>query len=493
LKQSRHNTIQFPASPQKREGKSVLSNEPSTPGEKLEKIYRRHRQGAWVRSGASLFMWIFALPPYLAGMDDVYTFAGISLSVIYLILINPPTLWLMKRLQQKKHLEILALFIHALEVLGYTSIIYFAGGLSRSFLTLLYPALIAYVGIMAPGYWSFIMAGYCSLSFTGMITLEYFQVIPHTQMSSLVPWPLSRQMLDAGIISGCLLVTAFIVSFTSNLIRSGKENLREKNQALEEAMEKALASDRMKSEFLANMSHELRTPLNHIIGFSELLADRHFGKLNTTQEEYLGDILQSSRHLLSLINDVLDLAKVEAGKMELECSEIPLQSILEGSLAMIKEKALKHRLQLSTAFRDIPPFFRADERKLKQILYNLLSNAVKFTPEGGTVHVEARGLNGQGVEITVHDSGIGLKEEDLERIFQPFEQGDNSTSRKYQGTGLGLTLTKRMVELHAGRIWVDSEGLGEGSAFHFTLPLIEAGPEGKAVGMGTEIAEGSKW
>jgi signal transduction histidine kinase len=420
-------------------------------------------------------MWCFSLPPYLAGMDDWYTFAGISLSVIFLILINPPTLWLIRRVQQKRHLEIVSLSIHALEVLGYTSIIYFAGGLSRSFLTLLYPALIAYVGIMAPGYWSFIMAGFCSLSFTGMITLEYFQVIPYTQMSSLVQWPLSRQMLDAGIVSGCLLVTAFIVSYTSKLIRSGKKQLREKNQALEEAMENALASDRKKSEFLANMSHELRTPLNHIIGFSELLSDRHFGELNTTQEEYLGDILQSSRHLLSLINDILDLAKVEAGKMELECSEMPLQTILEGSLAMIKEKALKNRLQLSTGFRDIPPFFRADERKLKQILYNLLSNAVKFTPEGGTVHLEARGLNEQGVEITIRDSGIGLKEEELERIFQPFEQGDNSTSRKYQGTGLGLALTKKMVELHGGKIWGESEGIGRGCAFHVIIPISPGG------------------
>jgi signal transduction histidine kinase len=261
--------------------------------------------------------------------------------------------------------------------------------------------------------------------------------------------------------------------------RSLEEKVEQRTLALQETTEKALvlaeqaeAANRTKSEFLATMSHELRTPLNHIIGFNELVLDKIYGDLNTVQEEFLTDVLHSSRHLLSLINDVLDLAKVEAGKMELECSEIPLQSILEGSLAMIKEKALKHRLQLSTAFQDIPLTFPADERKLKQILYNLLSNAVKFTPEDGTVHLEARGWNGQGVEIMVHDSGIGLKEEELERIFRPFEQGDNSVSRKYQGTGLGLALTKQLVELHGGRIWAESHGIGRGSTFHLILPAM---------------------
>jgi signal transduction histidine kinase len=262
--------------------------------------------------------------------------------------------------------------------------------------------------------------------------------------------------------------------------RSLEEKVEQRTLALQETTEKALvlaqqaeAANRSKSEFLANMSHELRTPLNHIIGFNELVLDKNYGSLNDTQEEFLTDVLQSSRHLLSLINDVLDLAKVEAGKMELECSEIPLQTVLEGCLTMIKQKALKHRLRLSTRFQDIPPTLRADERKLKQILYNLLSNAVKFTPEGGTVQLEARSLNGQqSVEIAVCDSGIGLKEVDRERIFNPFEQGDSSASRKYQGTGLGLALTKKMVELHGGKIWAESDGTGRGSTFHLILPAM---------------------
>jgi signal transduction histidine kinase len=246
------------------------------------------------------------------------------------------------------------------------------------------------------------------------------------------------------------------------------------------------------------MSHELRTPLNHIIGFTELVVDKNYGELNETQEEYLGDALQSSRHLLSLINDILDLSKVEAGKIELNPSDFHLGMVLDNSLTMVKEKAMKHGIQLSTHLNGIPETIQADERKIKQILYNLISNAVKFTHDGGkvslsgnfvenesgsalekelpvdTLHVDKESQNSQNdkkyVQISVEDSGIGLAKEDLNRIFDAFEQVESSTSRKYQGTGLGLSLTKRLVELHGGTIWAESEGAGEGSVFHFTIP-----------------------
>jgi signal transduction histidine kinase len=223
------------------------------------------------------------------------------------------------------------------------------------------------------------------------------------------------------------------------------------------------------------MSHELRTPLNHIIGFTELVVDKNFGDLNEVQEEYLGDVLTSSKHLLSLINDILDLSKVEAGKLELEPIDVNLKILLENSLVMIKEKSMKHRIQLTTDINDIPEVIEIDERKIKQILYNLLSNAVKFTPEGGNIHLAAKTVTEKGekdfVEIRVADTGIGLKPEDQERIFGHFEQVESSTSRKFQGTGLGLSLTRQLVELHGGRIWVESEGEGKGSTFRLVIPI----------------------
>jgi signal transduction histidine kinase len=452
---------------------------------------KRLRQGAWVRSGASVFMWFFSLIAYGLKTIDWFAFAGISLAVIYLILINPPTLWVIRWVRQKRTAGLLTLANHFLEIFGYTAIIYFAGGMGRGYLTLLYPALITYVGVMSPRHWPFIVTGCCTLGLSGMVWLQYLGLIPDTSLPLRLPVSYSQQFLDVTIMTAGFLVVAFIASYTSGLLRHGRQQLKdqnralreardkleaarnsliEKNQALEAAMEKAQASDRMKSEFLANMSHELRTPLNHIIGFSELLADKQMGDLNSAQEDFLNDVLQSGRHLLSLINDILDLSKIEAGKVSLEGSELPLQSLLEGSLVMVKEKALKHNLRLGTRYDELPETLWADGRKLKQILYNLLSNAVKFTPEGGRVSLEARGLNGRGVEITVRDSGIGLQEAELERIFQPFEQGDNSASRQYQGTGLGLSLTKKLVEMHGGRIRAESPGTGQGAAFSFILP-----------------------
>jgi two-component system, sensor histidine kinase len=262
---------------------------------------------------------------------------------------------------------------------------------------------------------------------------------------------------------------------------------------LTQSKEAAEAANRSKSEFLANMSHELRTPLNHIIGFNDLVLSKDFGPLNETQEDFLKDVRKSSHHLLSLINDVLDLAKVEAGRMELELTAFDLESLLEGSLVMVKEKSHNQSINLQTEFSDLPEVIQADERKLKQILYNLLSNAVKFTPFGGMVTLSVHRPSGSSpdeetfcappgkatrpetsgpfLEFVVSDTGIGLKPEDLERIFKPFEQADNSFTRKYQGTGLGLALAQRMVELHGGKIWAESPGEGQGAGFHFTLPV----------------------
>ncbi len=251
-------------------------------------------------------------------------------------------------------------------------------------------------------------------------------------------------------------------------------NLNRMNEELVHLYHQLEAANRHKSEFLASMSHELRTPLNGIIGFSEVLIDRLFGDLGVKQEEYLKNILDSGRHLLSLINDVLDLSKVEAGRMELELDHFSLAETLENGVTMVRERAGRHRISLNLDRDPGVDIIEADERKVKQILFNLLSNAVKFTPDGGQVGIKAEMDRGE-VQVTVWDTGIGIAPGDQERIFEEFRQVGGTDGQKREGTGLGLALARRFVELHGGRIWVESE-VGRGSHFTFTLPMYKASP-----------------
>jgi PAS domain S-box-containing protein len=249
--------------------------------------------------------------------------------------------------------------------------------------------------------------------------------------------------------------------------------LREKNLELESARAVAEKTSLTKSDFLANMSHELRTPLNSVIGFSEVLQDQLFGPINDKQQEYVNNIITSGRHLLSLINDILDLSKVESGKMGLDLSTFSLRESLDASLKILRERALKAGLELKL---DLAPeaelLIKADPRKLKQILFNLLANAIKFTPTAGRITVSAL-RDGGFIEITVADSGIGIREEDIPKLFQAFTQLESVYTKGFEGTGLGLALTRQLVELHGGRIWVKSE-FGTGSRFSFTIPITQA-------------------
>jgi len=249
------------------------------------------------------------------------------------------------------------------------------------------------------------------------------------------------------------------------------ESLQRSNKLLFEANEELKEATRAKSEFLAHMSHELRTPLNVIIGFSQLMVDEVPGTINEEQRQCLNDILSSSKQLLGLINDVLDLSKIEAGKMELSIKETVLDDVIEwvaGTMAPLlasREQSLDVDIEAG-----LPPV-HADEAKVKQVLMNLVSNSNKFTPDGGKIRIEAA-MNGEWCQISVIDNGIGIKNEDQERIFEPFCQADTPTTKE-KGTGLGLALSKQITEKHGGQISVESE-YGKGSKFTFTLPLAKA-------------------
>ena len=261
------------------------------------------------------------------------------------------------------------------------------------------------------------------------------------------------------------------------------------DRTVELAKAKLIAEEanKAKSEFLANMSHEIRTPLSSIIGFSELLCDETKGPLNADQKKFLGYVTSSGQHLLSLINDILDLSKVEAGKMELLPASFSIRDLFKNNLSFIAEQALKHNIKLLSEISADVNMIEADERKVKQIIYNLLSNAVKFTPDGGSITIGAdivslssaalpikirKGLpDTEYILVSVKDTGIGIAKKDQSKLFTEFHQLENPYTKKYEGTGLGLALSKRLVALHGGKIWFESGGEGKGCTFYFILPL----------------------
>lgn len=303
----------------------------------------------------------------------------------------------------------------------------------------------------------------------------------------------------ATAIENVRLYTA-VKSHAVGLERKVEERTREveaANTQLEKALEQAEAASDHKSTFLANVSHELRTPLNTIIGFSEILRDQHFGSLTEKQARHVHNIHRAGHQVLQLINDLLDLSKVEAGRVELQRQTTPIDPLIADAIAMIKDQSNKKDLMLGFLPEETLPLLNVDPCRVKQILTNLLSNAVKFTPSGGRVIITARRVQGSGfkvqgktggnsepstmnherrrdfVEILVRDTGIGIRPEDHAKLFQPFMRLEAALRLQYEGTGLGLVIARYLVEMHGGRIWVESEGEGKGSAFIFTLPVAD--------------------
>jgi signal transduction histidine kinase len=345
----------------------------------LKILYKRHAQGAIVRSLASIVMWISSLIAYLITLISIDNFISNSVAVLYLILMNPLVLWVLKRIERQRLAASFSLLINLLEIVGYTAVIHAFGGIEATYLLPMYAAVIVYMGIMGTRVMPFIVAALCSSSFGVMLTLEHVGILRTLKINQSFTMPWLSQLGILFVDTILFFVVAFISSYTAQLLKRNRDRLARRNEELQLAIAKAQEGDRLKSEFLANVSHELRTPLNAIIGFSELLKDQYLGELNEKQRESTSAIHASGHHLLSIVSDLLDLGRVEAGKMDLQLSAANLKMIVKNSMNMVR--------------------------------------------------------------------------------------------RRSQGAGLGLALTKHLVELHHGAVWACSEGERKGSTFHFVIPV----------------------
>jgi signal transduction histidine kinase len=427
------------------------------------------------RAGTSVVIWIFCFAALMAGTVRTVNFEGVSIACVFVLMTCLPSFFIMRRVPRGRPAFIIAGFDRLLVIAGYTGVIYSLGGIEAAYLLPLYALFTMYVGIASPWRTPYTTAIESIVCFSFIVISEHLGLLPSFTVDEAFRLKWDYELAILGVTAGFLLVSAFISASAARLIDESRERLREQNAELERARDRAQESDRMKSEFLANMSHELRTPLNHVIGFTELVLEDEVKRLDQAHRESLTEVYSSAQHLLSLINDVLDMAKVEAGRVELERKDVDLTALLQHSLAAGKQSAARRGVLVSAEIGDIPKQGWVDERRLLQILLNLLENAVKFTEPGGSVLLRAGECTPGILEITVSDSGVGIQHEDLERIFLPFERAKGMVGARFPGTGLGLSLVRRLVELHGGRIWAESAGEGKGATFRFTLPVTPPG------------------
>lgn len=465
-------------------------------GPDLERLQTRHAKLMLQRISTTAVMGLFALGAFLIGIIRPHHIIGVGVSVSFIWIAAAASIPVLRTVKRPTTFVVVSLLDNLGAFTGYTGIMYFLGGMEALYLLPIYCIFVLYVSTNGTVQMPFAYAGEASFIFALMVALLESGLVPRLPIA-LYAVPLANEIAITLVAIGLFYVSALLAAFAREQARVQREKLREQNIHLEFAVQLAAetnaalaessaeaqrlarvaeVANKAKSEFLANMSHELRTPLNHIMGFTDLVMDERMGALSDSQKEFLRDVSFSSRHLLALIDDLLDMSKVEAGKLELHIAEVPLPAVLERCVVMIREKASHHGISLEIDVGKAPGRFRADERRLRQVVYNLLSNAVKVTPDRGRVSLRAWARHetgwGEVVEIAVADTGIGIEKDNLERIFLPFEQVENgSAGAPSQGTGLGLSVSKQLVELHGGKIWAESEGRGKGSTFHVVLPI----------------------
>ena len=471
-------------------------------------LFKRHLQGAIVRSGASLFVWLFFVVGFYYNFVDYKGIVGITAAALFLVLMNIPTLWVLKYIRRRVFHEYFSLLINALEIFGYTVVIYFAGGIRSGYLVLMYAAVISYVGVAASQRFTFFVGGFSVIGFSLMAVLEHLGVIPLQNLHLVYKYESHDVVIICLIFSALLVAVAFMAAFNGRILKRNRdllrsqnteleksrgdltrvtEDLEEKNIQLEEAMKKVQGSERQKSQFLANMSHEIRTPMNAVIGMTTLLADT---RLTEEQREYTAIIRNSGELLLTIINDILDFSKIEADKLELEMRPFNVRECVEGVMDLLSMQASDKGLELACFIdENTPAAITGDVTRLGQILVNIANNAIKFT-EKGEIVLTVRRLIEQSDDVSgaeeeppspgttrlhfsIKDTGIGIPEDRKERLFESFSQVDASTTRRYGGTGLGLAISKRLAEMMGGAMWVESEE-GKGSTFHFTIDAEEA-------------------
>jgi signal transduction histidine kinase/CheY-like chemotaxis protein len=445
-------------------------------GALMRRLAAAHRQGAVVRALASVVMWAFAIAAYLLGVITSDHLAGVSAWIVFLILMNPPNLWVLGRLRSFSARYRYGIAIHALEIVAYTGIIHFLGGIEAAYLAPIYGALIAYVGIASKRRGlPYLLATLSAGAFALMAVLQHTGLLLSHPVIAGYHNPWINQVVVLLVVTALLYIGAYIASRNASLLRRTSDDLRRSNADLAQANEAATVASRGKSEFLARMSHEIRTPLNGILGIGDLLLAT---PLDHRQRQLVEIMNSSGSTLVGIVNQILDLSKIEAGKLVLDAVDFDLRQTLANVVELFEAQAAAKGVELSYEIEDrVPCALRGDALRVQQILTNLVGNAVKFTPRGAvTIQVSVMGLaDGRAlIRLEVRDTGIGVAPENRGRIFEAFSQAEGSTTRRYGGTGLGLAICKHLATMLGGEIGVEPR-LEGGSIFWFTALLALRG------------------